>query len=238
MEEVSFGIYIPSYKRANLCITHRWLEYYRYVVRKSEEQAYLDAGIAPENLLAVQDDLIDGMVKVNQWLIDNAEEDIICILDDDIRRMVYRLDKAEDMPGPETVTAELERVAQTMIDLRIGFGAVDATVTPWNYDAEFGFRGCAGAVRWINRMVFKARCVPELEYNYDLDLVLQELMFNRIILKPKYICAMDVADKTEGGASDKSRSDQIASVELMKAKWGKYFGYNFRSNKPTINVRR
>lgn len=49
---------------------------------------------------------------------------------------------------------------------------------------------------------------------------------------------MDVADKTEGGASDKSRKDQIASVELMKAKWGKYFGYNFRNNKPTINVRR
>ena len=238
MKDASFGIYIPSYKRAKTCITHKWLENYRYVVRKSEERDYIAAGIPPENILAVQDDQINGMVKVNQWLIDNAKEEIICILDDDIRRMVYRLDKAVDIPGPETATAELERIAQVMIDLRIGFGAVDATVTPWNYDMEFAFRGCSGAIRWINRPVFKAKCVEALEYNYDLDVVLQELLRNRIILKPKYICAMDVADKTDGGASDKSRKDQIASVELMKAKWGKYFGYNFRNNKPTINVRR
>ena len=33
MEEVSLGIYIPSYKRAKTCITHKWLENYRYVVR-------------------------------------------------------------------------------------------------------------------------------------------------------------------------------------------------------------
>lgn len=238
MQDVSFGIYIPSYKRAKTCLTHQFLEYYQYVVRDSERASYEEAGIKPENILSVPDDQINGMVKVNQWLIDNAKEDVICILDDDIRRMVYRLDNAEDMQGPEEVTAELERIAQIMVDLGIGFGAVDATVTPWNYDSEFAFRGCSGAIRWVNRPVFKARCVEALEYNYDLDVVLQELMLNRIILKPKYICALDVADKTEGGASDKSRNDQIASVELMKAKWGKYFSYNFRTNKPTINVRR
>lgn len=101
MEEVSLGIYIPSYKRAKTCITHKWLENYRYVVRKSEERDYIAAGIPPENILAVQDDQINGMVKVNQWLIDNAKEEIICILDDDIRRMVYRLDKAGIFPAPK-----------------------------------------------------------------------------------------------------------------------------------------
>lgn len=144
MKDASFGIYIPSYKRAKTCITHKWLDNYRYVVRKSEETDYIAAGIPPENILAVHDNQINGMVKVNQWLIDNAEEEIICILDDDIRRMVYRLDKAVDIPGPETATAELERIAQVMVDLRIGFGAVDATVTPWNYDMEFAFRGAPG----------------------------------------------------------------------------------------------
>lgn len=100
VKDASFGIYIPSYKRAKTCITHKWLDNYRYVVRKSEEKDYIAAGIPPENILAVHDNQINGMVKVNQWLIDNAKEEIICILDDDIRRMVYRLDKAVDIPGP------------------------------------------------------------------------------------------------------------------------------------------
>ena len=45
MKDASFGIYIPSYKRAKTCITHKWLDNYRYVVRKSEEKDYIAAGI-------------------------------------------------------------------------------------------------------------------------------------------------------------------------------------------------
>ena len=125
-----------------------------------------------------------------------------------------------------------------MADLKIGFGATDATIRPWNYDCEFSFKGCAGAVRWVNRPVFKAKCHKELEYNYDLDLVLQELLVNRVILKPKYFCSKGLTDTNEGGASGKKRGDQIASINLMKAKWGKYFSYNVKTNVPHINVKR
>ena len=236
MDEVSLGIYIPSYRRAATCVTHKFLEHYQYVVRKSEEAAYRAAGI--EHILAVDDDKINGMAKVNQWLIDNAPEEIICILDDDITRMLYRLDTSEDITDPETVTAEIERFAQVMLDLRIGFGSVDATCRPYCYDAEFAFKGCAGAIRWINRPVFKARCNEAFEFNYDLDVILQELMVNRVILKSKHLCALGLTDTNEGGASDKQRKAQIATVELMKAKWGRYFQYNFRTNVPMISVKR
>jgi len=125
-----------------------------------------------------------------------------------------------------------------MSDLKIGFGATDATIRPWNYDCEFSFKGCAGAVRWVNRPVFKAKCHKELEYNYDLDLVLQELLVNRVILKPKYFCSKGLTDTNEGGASGKKRGDQVASINLMKSKWGKYFSYNMKTNVPHINVKR
>lgn len=238
MSEVSLGIYIPSYKRASTCTAHKFLEYYKYVVRKSEEQEYLAAGIATENLWAVDDHLICGLTEVNQWLIDNAPEEIICILDDDIHHFFYLLEQLVSIDDPAVITAEIERIAQLMIDLDIGFAATDATTTPWSYVSEFEFKGCAGAVRWVNRPKFKARCEKELEYNYDLDLVLQELLVNRIILKPHYFKSKGLTDTNAGGASEKKRDEQIASIHLMKAKWGKYFGYNFKQNKPLINVRR
>jgi len=236
MEEVKLGIYIPSYRRARTATTHKFLEYYQYVVRKSEEEEYRAAGI--QNILAVDDDLICGLTEVNQWLIDNAPEQLICILDDDIHHFYYRLERQESIEDPVLITSEIERIAQLMLDLEVGFAATDATTSIWNYDAEFSFKGTAGAVRWINRKVFKAKCKKELEYNYDLDLVLQELLVNRIILKPRYFCSKGLTDVNEGGASSKDRQDQIVSINLMKAKWGKYFDYNLKSNKPYIRVER
>ena len=241
VKEPTFNIYIPSYKRAKTCTAHKFLEYGTYVVRKSEEAAYAEAlkdCLDHIKILAVEDKLICGLTEVNQWLIDNAPEDCIAILDDDIHRFLYRMIDSEDIKDPEVVTSELERIGQLMLDLDIGFGATDATIRPWNYDAEFGFKGCAGAVRWVNRRAFKSKCVKELEYNYDLDLVLQELLYNRVILKPKYLCSKGLTDTNEGGASAKSRQDQIASIHLMQQKWGKYFDYNFKNNTPRINVKR
>lgn len=241
MADVIFGIYIPSYKRAKTCTAHTLIEYGTYVVRASEEAEYREAlRDAPEGIkiLAVEDELICGLTEVNQWLIDNAPEDVIAILDDDIRHFYYRTIETETIDDPEVVTTELERIGQLMYDLKIGFGATDATIRPWNYDCEFAFKGTAGSVRWINRLAFKSKCNKELEYNYDLDVVLQELLVNRVILKPKYFCSKGETDTNSGGASAKKRNDQIASINLMMQKWGKYFSYNFKMNVPHINVKR
>ena len=43
MSEPTFGIYIPSYKRANTCTAHRFLQYGTYIVRASEEAEYREA---------------------------------------------------------------------------------------------------------------------------------------------------------------------------------------------------
>ena len=241
MSEVSFNIYIPSYKRAKTCTAHQFLEYGTYIVRESEYEEYVEAlkDYADHiKVQAVEDNLICGLTEVNQWLIDNAPEQVIAILDDDIHHFFYRMYDTESLKDPEIITSELERVGQLMADLGIGFGATDPTIRPWNYDCEFSFKGTAGAVRWVNRATFKAKCKKELEYNYDLDLVLQELLVNRIILKPKYFCSKGLTDVNEGGASAKKRQDQIASIDLMMQKWGKYFSYNFKMNVPHINVKR
>ena len=68
--------------------------------------------------------------------------------------------------------------------------------------------------------------------------MLQELAVNRITLSPKYLYDKGVIDKNAGGNSERKRRDQIASVNNMKAKWGKYFDFNFKQNKPIINVSR
>ena len=108
MGEPTFGIYIPSYKRAKTCTAHKFLEYGTYIVRASEYEEYVEAMKDYTDHIkvqAVEDSLICGLTEVNQWLIDNAPEDIIAILDDDIHHFYYRMFDTITLDDPEKVTA-------------------------------------------------------------------------------------------------------------------------------------
>ena len=69
MNSPTFNIYIPSYKRAKTACTHKILEYYTYVVRQSELQDYIDAGIDPDHIWAVEDSEINNLVKVVNYIV-------------------------------------------------------------------------------------------------------------------------------------------------------------------------
>ena len=125
-----------------------------------------------------------------------------------------------------------------MVDLNIGFGAEDAAITPWNYVSEFTFKGTTGAMRWYNKKAYKSRYDEKVYHNCDLDVMLHELLVNRIILRPMYFCVDAKTDTNEGGNSSKTRQEQIDCVNEMKRRWGRHFDYNFKNNKPKISVER
>jgi hypothetical protein len=237
MENKSLGVYVRSYKRHDKILTENLLENCVYVVRKSEESDYFKAGV--NKIWAIDDELIDSGVKCFWYIIENAKEDVLCILDDDIEDMMYRLDLNTPLnKDKELISSEIERIAQLLVDLDIGFATIDATGVPYGYDGEFAFKGTAGAIKWINKSKFKAKPDDKVRYNFDLDIVLQELLTNRIILKPRYLVANAVIDKNNGGGSSKLRKNMIESIYNMKHKWGKYFDYGLKHNKPVIKVKR
>lgn len=237
MQELTLGIYVMSYKRSNKILTYGLFEDCTYFVRASEEEAYRKAGIP--KILSAPDEEISNAIKTYWWLVDHAPEDIIFIADDDIEDVMYRLDTNEPLKrNAEIITSEIERIAQLMVDLNVGYACIDATGVPYGYDGEFAFKGTSGSMKWVYRAALKARPDEKVKFNYDLDLVLQELLTNRIILKPRYIVGKDKQDVNAGGDSGKLRQDQLDSIQNMKIKWGKYFSYNFKHNKPLINVKR
>ena len=92
------------------------------------------------------------------------------------------------------------------------------------------------ATQWLN--LNKSRYDEEVYHNCDLDVMLHELLVNRIILRPLYFCVIAGTDTNGGGNSSKTRKDQIECAYAMKKRWGKYFDYNFKNNKPSIRVNR
>lgn len=207
------------------------------VVRKSQKEDYLKV-IPEENLIAVDDEEICSVSKVWNWVIDNAEEEVIAILGDDMSGCLYRLDFNVPIEDYSLITAEIERIAQLIYDLDIGYGCDDATNTPWNYNQEFAFTGTTGGITWVNRKVYKSRYNDAIGYCCDFDVVFQELLKNRIVLKPKYFCPVAGTDTNKGGNSSKTRQSMIDSFKTMKLKWGKYFDYDLKSNKVFCRVKR
>ena len=236
---VKAGIYVPSYHRSNVIKTYNLLENCTYVVRESERQKYLDAGIRENDLWSVEDDLINSVDKVFWYIIKNSPENVICICDDDFDDFQYMLDFTYACERDKhLITAELERQMQLIYDLGIGFGFLQPNAIPYSYIIEFAFKAIAGAVKFINKEAFKAEYDPLVPKNFDIDIILQELMKNRITLSPRYFYDKSISDRNAGGNSEKNRQDQLDSLKNMKIKWGKYFEYNEKKNKPAIKVKR
>lgn len=176
------------------------------------------------------------------WIIHNTPEDVIFIADDDIEKFVYRmsdttyLELPDKRPDKERVTAEIERIAQLIYDLGIGYAFDQPTMAPYAYDCEFKFVGMPGHIRWINKKALKATYDPDDPAASDVDMMMQELLHNRIILQPRYLCAKAGMDLNEGAS--RTREGHMILVEAMKNKWGKYYDYNYKRNFARIMVKR
>lgn len=229
-----------SRKRSHAILTERLFEYCTYVVREEEYDDYCKAGV--KDIISIPDGEVNDFMSTLYWIIRNTPENVIFIADDDIEKFVYRMDDTKYLedhggnPDIEKITSEVERIAQLIYDLNIGFAFDQPTLAPYAYDKEFAFVGCPGHIRWINKTSFKAKYDPQDPASGDVDIMMQELLNNRIIIQPRYLCVKAYMDTNEGAY--RLRSEHINYVESMQNKWGRYYEYNYDRNIAKINVKR
>ena len=127
-------------------------------------------------------------------------------------------------------------MGQILVDLNLGLGISHISTAPYAYRRAYDFMGMPGSIRWINKRALKAKYDPKDPASSDIDMMMQELMYNRIVLQSRYFCAQAEMDTNDGSSEDRSYHVQIQ--EAMKTKWGKYYGYDYRKNEARIHVER
>lgn len=226
--------------RSDNILSKHCFEYCTYVVREFEADKYREAGI--DNLLVIPRGEVKDFMTTLYWIINNTPEDVIFIADDDIYGFYYRMNNTlrieneDKTPNKELITSEVERIAQLVVDLGVGMATETATSTAFTYDGEFGFKTMPGHIRWINKSKLKAKLTDE-PTSSDIDMVMQELLKNRIILCPKYFCSNTCGMDKNAGATIKRKEHEEIQI-AMRNKWGRYYKYDFRRNIPRINVKR
>ena len=233
---MTFNIYVRSYNRYDNIMTANLVEYCTYVVRKSQKELYEKAGV---KVLAVDDELIDTGSKVLNWLIENAPEDVICVLDDDLKGFKYRLDKFYPITDKATATMEIERFAQLITDLGIGYANVVGHQNLKFYDRPFKFVGVNGGVKIFNRAKVKGRFKEGIRFLYDDDFQLQELLYNRIVLLSMYFLNDSFIDTNKGGNNDnKSAKELQENHQTLEDTWGKYYKKPTGEGSGSLRVKR
>lgn len=237
-----------SYHRSDAILSKDLFEYCTYVVREEEADKYRDAGI--DDLLVIPNGAttesgcrIFNFITTLHWLIENSKEDVIFVADDDIKYFEYRTDVGTNIKTTfanhrEIVTSEIERIAQLLVDLNIGLAYDSPCASLYAYTSELAFKGTPGGIRWINKRALKATVRPEDDAASDLDMIMQELLKNRITLQTMYFLARNIQYTNAGGSDEFSSGDNKIFHLAMKNKWGKYFDFDYNRNIPKINVKR
>jgi hypothetical protein len=240
MKQPTFNIYVMSNERSDAIITKDVFEYCTYVVRADQEEEYRNSGI--EDILVIPNGAVSDFMTTLYWIIENTPEDVLFIADDDIESLIYRTNQnfpivtTNGLPDKEKSTAEVERIAQMLFDLNLGLAFDPAIPTPYAYDKEFRFIGMPGHMRWINKSAFKAKLDVNDIATSDIDMAMQELLYNRILLIPNYLCAKSEMNVNKGNVEDYQQHKDLQLA--MKAKWRKHYDFNFTRNISNINVKR
>ncbi len=239
-QNITFNIYCMSYMRPHAIMTKHVFEYCTYVVRAEEEEPYRKAGV--EDILVIPEGKVHDFMSTFYWIIENTPEDVICIVDDDVKEMLYRMDykapirtKTGEL-DQERATAECERIAQILYDLNLGLAYDNPQPAPYVYHSEWAFKAMPGHIRWVNKSAFKAKYNPKDPATSDIDMAMQELLLNRVILQPVYYCTQATMDTNDGYSEPRSVHESIQYA--MMNKWGQYYDYDFKKNTAKINVQR
>lgn len=242
-KEPTFNIYVMSYQRSDKIVTQDLFEYCTYVVRESEAELYRSAGVR-ELLVIPKEARCQNFMDTLYWIVANTPEDVIFISDDDVHRFCYRLDilqpiDKENFSNPqETATAEIERIGQVLYDLNLGMAYDGPQKALYCYTSEWNFKGMPGHCRWINKKAFKAKYDKKDDFACDIDMALQELLYNRITLQPRYLLTDAGQMETNAGGVTMTRQETINLRLEMENRWGKYYEYDIRKNQARINVKR
>jgi hypothetical protein len=213
-------ILAPSWKRADICTSHKYFPSLKYVVCKSQEKSYLDKGLP---VLACQDKDQGNVSRVRNWILDYAKKENVCIVDDDLKCLSrWNGNECHKMSGDEAeefieygfMLAEQFGVKMWGVNIIQDKGAY-REYTPFSLTNVI--LGPFGG--FLNP---SCRYDENLPLKEDYDLSLQMLNKYRKILRINHVHYICEQHTNIGGCAEyRTLDEEKDQFELLEKKWGK-----------------
>lgn len=220
---MSIGIYSPSYKRSKLALTHKLLPDLKYAVHSFEADEYRKAGF---NILEMPDSVSGNMARVRNYILDNSPEQIILMLDDDIKEFNWVEDHETQRVRRKLTTREMLRIIDNAVVMLqdIGFKLFGFNV---QYDPRF-VRSNRPFTFYLPilgpfSLIIKSnlRYDETLPLKEDYDFFLQNVEKFGGVLRMNPVVYMCDHQKMAGGCQAyRTRKKEEDNMELLIKKWG------------------
>lgn len=236
---------VISRNRAGKTLTQNVLpKWAKFLVPESQADAYRQH--LDNEIITCPDDTL-GIGKTKNYVLDHVDSRMVCIFDDDVKAIRYIGGNKRRKLTPTEVAYVICNLAQMTDDL--GLHTFSFTMkNGMTYDPHKPFSLCA-TYSGFTGVIDRKYHFPDLKLKTDVDYVLQNLLYDRIVFFDCRYAIETYIDSNTGGAS-LFRSDEKIKEEraVLCKKWGKYLKYKqTRALKcqesrmvivPTLNVRR
>lgn len=229
-----FKIYSPSYKRADVCKTHKYIPSVTYVVRESEAEDY--KGVH-DKLWIVPDSAQGNVARIRNYMLENAPEDNIVFMDDDIKHFGRFNGNELTKLDNEGVLNMIQEGMQLAKELGTCYWGINLLQDKGAY-REYTPFGTKQMVLgpFCGHMKNPFRYDEKIYLKEDYDMSLQVLNKYRKTLRMNmyhYVC--DQATLRGGCADARSVSREMEHIFLLQKKWGNDIVKLDNSNKSNKN---
>jgi len=231
-------IYVPSYKRAGDVLTRKVIPDSILAIHEFEKDDYKkkEGG----ELLIIPDDLRGNIAKVRNFILDNANDDKIVMVDDDVRSFGYHEDCSQHEMDYNRLLDFIDNGYSMCEELGCRLWGINLQSDPKFYRERHPIT-FLGAVLGTFSCHFK----PELRYdeglflNEDYDFFLKNIKKYRKVLRfKKYYYIANHLNKAGGCGSYRMKDTEIEQAKIMQKRWGsKVFRFDInRSTNGIVNV--
>lgn len=210
---------ILSRGRYNSISTTRLLpSYIEVVVPKSEVELYKEKISNP--IIEIPDE-IEGLGNVRNWVLNNFEEEIVVMIDDDIKSFYCITNYRAYKTSKEEMVQVIINTAVMAKDMGVHcFGFTQTDIRKYNGCDPFTLCTWVGCIIGV---IGRGDYFREDKYKVDIDFCLKKIMKDRIILCNNMYFAVQSRDNNVGGNSIyRTEEEYNNSLETLCKKWGKY----------------
>lgn len=227
-------IVILSRSRVKTITTHKLLpDWVEVVVPQGQKEAY--KAQIPNDIITTPDDII-GLGRLRNWCLDAFSEETVIMIDDDITH-AYALTqkKARNLRPNE--------LAEVLINTAVMAKDADCAVFGFNQTDIRKYSGCEPfkLCTWVGGIIGvigRGHRFKDDKFKVDIDFCLQSLLAERIIWVDNRYYFLQKRDNNLGGNSEFRTAEGFrASVDSLKAKWGKYINVNEKAGSSQIEIR-
>jgi len=227
---MNYTIYAPTYKRAKLCKTHKYLTNIIYVVRESEAKDYKNVH---DKLWIVPDSAQGNLCRIRNYILNNSENQNILLLDDDIKYFGRWNGNKSIKLNEQQAYNMIQEGMQLAKDLDVVYWGLNCLADKGAYREYTPFGTC----QYIGGP-FQAHLNNQLRYDEkiylkeDYDMTLQVTNKHRKNLRLNmyhYVC--DQNTLAGGCAEYRNINKEMSHNNMLQKKWGKKIVRFDKSNK-------